>query len=565
MAALAQTPMSVGVDTQSTGPAIPADFEGESFETANLKPDNNFVKGYLFDSTNTQFLTLFTNLNLKHLRIGGTSTDTNNSIWKLYVPTPLDIDALFRFAAAANVKVIFSLRLENGDPNINATNALYVWNNYRQYLDCFAIGNEPNLFGNGDPNISGVSTYISRWNTFAAAVTNVIPAAQFAGPDSAGNNWSSNFADAETPTGRLNWIMPHYYFGGSSHNLSPQTIIDNVLSASWPSTKFAPNFNTINSTSQTHGVPFRVSEMNSYTADYPGVEGGNNCFATALFAVDCLHWWAAAGAPGVNIHTFLGKYNGTFYVDGNGNYQLYPIGYGIKAFDIGGHGNIQPVSITNNNTLNVTAYAVGDATNTYVTIVNKEHNSGARDASVTIFPGGFVNGPVDVMYLTAASGATATNGFTLGGANITNNAPFAGHWTSAGSLINGQCTVMVPATSAAIVRIHADSVFFPPVVTQDLPHQAVTVAEGVSLCDRRSWSAAVGISMVSKCESDREWGRDELSRDRCFDLQRHHHQHLWLCNEHAFGVVDFAAADKRLFSADTRLQSRRLLAVAGNE
>jgi hypothetical protein len=489
----AQTPVSVTVHTQTPGPAIPADFEGESFETANLQPNSNFVKGYLFDSTNTQFLTLFTNLNLKHLRIGGTSTDTNNLIWKLYVPTPPDIDALFRFASVANVKVIFSLRLENGDPNVNATNALYVWNHYQQYLDCFAIGNEPNLYGSGDPNITGVNSYITRWNTFAAAVTNAIPSARFAGPDSAGVNWSSNFADAETPTGRMNWIMPHYYFGGSSHNLTPQTIIDNVLSSTWPSTKFAPDFNAINSISQSHGVPFRISEMNSYVADYPGVQGGNNCFATALFAVDCLHWWAQAGAPGVNIHTFLGKYNGTFYVDGNGNYQLYPIGYGIKAFDIGGHGSIQPLDVTNNNTLNVTAYAVGDLTNSFVTIVNKEHNSGARDANVTIYPEGFVNGPVDYMLLTAPGGAAATNGTTLGGATITNNAAFAGQWLSAGRLVNGNVTITVPASSAAIVRIHADSVFVPPAITQDIPARAVTL-EGRPY--RYSVSAVGGLPMA---------------------------------------------------------------------
>ena len=47
----------------------------------------------------------------------------------------------------------------------------------------------------------------------------------------------------------------------------------------------------------------------------------------------------------------------------------------------------------------------------------------------------------------------ATNGVTLGGASITNNAPWLGQWTALNPVTNGQCTVIVPAATAAVVKI----------------------------------------------------------------------------------------------------------------
>jgi hypothetical protein len=71
-----------------------------------------------------------------------------------------------------------------------------------------------------------------------------------------------------------------------------------------------------------------------------------------------MHWWAAHSCAGVNLHTYLGKYNGTICVDPKGNYQIYPIGYGIKAFELGGHGTVDPVAISNTDGLNLTAHAI---------------------------------------------------------------------------------------------------------------------------------------------------------------------------------------------------------------
>jgi hypothetical protein len=451
----ATAPVSLAVNAQSPGAAIPPDFLGLSFETANLRSNGVGVAGYMFDSSNTQLVTLFTNLGIKNLRVGGTSTDTNNEVIPLYVPTNADLDALFRFAPAANVGVVFSLRLENGDPAVDAALASYAWTNYHQYLTCLAIGNEPDGYGGGDPQITNFASYFTKWTTFANAITNAVPGAKFGGPDAAGTAYAGEFADAEAGSPYVTWIFSHFYPGGNSASLTPQQIVAGMLSAGWDTNNYPSHLSQTEAIANSDGFPFRSTEFNSYVAAYPGVWGGNNVFASALYACDAAHWWAANNCNGVNFHTFLGKYNATVYYDANGNYQIFPIGYGIKAFDLGSHGSVIPVTLTNTDGVNLTAYGVGSSTNVYVTLVNKEYGANARNASVTIVPSGLTAGSVQMMLLMATNGAFATNGVTLGGAFITNNAPFQGQWTSLGSLTNGQCVVTVPITSAAIVQIQA--------------------------------------------------------------------------------------------------------------
>jgi hypothetical protein len=73
---------------------------------------------------------------------------------------------------------------------------------------------------------------------------------------------------------------------------------------------------------------------------------------------------------------------------------------------------------------------------------------------VTIASGGVSVKDAEVMFLTAPNGdAAATNGITLGGAFITNSAPWQGRWLTLHSAANSRCEVIVPPASAAVVRI----------------------------------------------------------------------------------------------------------------
>lgn len=451
------SPVSLLVNTQLPGAQIPANFLGLSFETANLKSNGVGVAGYMFDSSDTQMITLFTNMGIKHLRIGGTSTDTNNEVIPLYVPTNQDIDALFRFVPLAGVKAVVSLRLENGNAALDAALAGYTWSNYNAYLDCFAIGNEPDGYGSGDPQITGYNSYLAKWSLFANTILSNVPQAVFGGPDAAGTAYAGEFAASESGSPHITQLFSHFYTGGDTSSLTPSQIVAGLLSSNWDNALYPSHLSQTVGVATAKGFPFRSTEFNSYYSDYPGVAGGNNVFASSLYSCDSAHWWAAHNCDGVNFHTFLGKYNATIYYDAGGNYQMFPIGYGIKAFEIGSHGAIIPVTVTNAGNLNLTAYAAGSGADVFVTIVNKGYQFGENNAAVTIYTG-ISAGGAQVMYLTATNGVFATNGITLGGAFITNNAPFQPQWTSLGSFTNGQCAVNVPISCVAIVEIQAGPV-----------------------------------------------------------------------------------------------------------
>ena len=76
--------------------------------------------------------------------------------------------------------------------------------------------------------------------------------------------------------------------------------------------------------------------------------------------------------------------------------QRPPIGYGIKAFDLGGHGRIVPAKISAQSKLNLTAYGVlAEDKSLFITLINKDHDAGGRDAAVTLALGkGYTHGQV---------------------------------------------------------------------------------------------------------------------------------------------------------------------------
>ena len=105
-------PVTITIDAGHPGPVIPGDFAGLSFERGPLGPGTAGLTGGLFRTENTTMLTLFRNLGMTSLRVGGGTVD------QLIPPgTGPDgftaIDEMFAFAAAAGIKVIFTLRLLN--------------------------------------------------------------------------------------------------------------------------------------------------------------------------------------------------------------------------------------------------------------------------------------------------------------------------------------------------------------------------------------------------------------------------------------------------------------------
>jgi hypothetical protein len=371
-AAYAQGAATVSVNASSPGILIPDDFIGFSFETRRVNYNSEGVAGYFFDSTNTQAVTLFRQLGVKSLRVGGGSVDDPETP----IPTPKDIDALFRFAKAADVKVIYSLRLKDGNPAQNASLAKYVWDNYRNYLDCFTLGNEPKQY----------SAFSRQWKSMADEIVKMVPEAKFCGPApvssmDGGAEQIRNFADDFGKTGLLKFVTAHDYPGGNAlrNATDGNSGRDQMLSGAWLE-HYQAFYNQFVPAVSALGLKYKYDEGSSFYRG--GAKEASDTFASALWCLDFMHWWAAHGCSGINFHNnHWDMYNITIGKDAAGNYQSRPQGYGIKAFDIGGHGRVVPVTISRTG---LRAYGVIDSSNLYLTIINKEHGEYGRDAEVTV-------------------------------------------------------------------------------------------------------------------------------------------------------------------------------------
>jgi hypothetical protein len=463
----APSPVYLSVDARVRGYAVPETFAGLSFETWAEGPDRSGVPGHLFSPTNAQVITLFRNSGIRTLRLGGCTVEGA----KATVPNRADIDNAFGFARAAGVKVIYSLGLLNGDAAKDAATAKYVWAHYRPLLAGFAIGNEPDVksylyppFGNGiDPSITNYPSYLAAWRKFTAAIIRAVPQATFVGPDAAAisQGWAARFVKDVGGTCRLTVATQHEYVGGrpfrngTREPLTAQEAIDDMLSVAWVTNKYPYYCGETQARVAVSGLACRMTEANDYLH---GVTNASNAFASALWALDYMHWWAAHGCVGVDFHNnqqFEWLKTDTVYLDGHSrDYQANPKAYGIRAFDLGSRGWTKAVTIGNAAELNLTAYAVGDATNLCVTVINKEHGTGGRDAVVEIAPVGFPFRYAAAQFLTAPNGeAGATNDVTIGGAPIRNDAAWQGAWTNLNLRVDGLCQVVVRATSAAVVKL----------------------------------------------------------------------------------------------------------------
>jgi hypothetical protein len=486
-------PVTIRIDAAPAGPVVPHDFAGLGFERGPLNPGNAGVAGYLFSPANDSLVTLFRNLGLRNLRIGGGSVDD------MFPAGPGDgftgIDNLFAFARVAGVKVIYTLRLLNPSAKpirdlktVDAQVAGYIWRRYRENVASFAIGNEPDWHAfhtyDGHPadpaiyeEISGApgsaySSYRAHWQSFAAAVTDAAPGARLSGPDTGasdpGVSWTERFASDESGSGRIADITQHYYVGGGPGKTTAQQAISNMLSAEWVNgtaigtqparTTYTPYpwlYTSHLAAVVAAGLRYRLTESNDYLG---GVPGASNAFASALWTLDYLHWWAAHGAAGVNFHNKQWLYTDTIVPDpataGTG-YAVTPKGYGIKAFTLGSAGQVKPVAISNADGINLTAYCIGGTGEDYVTIINKTHGARAADAAVTIVAPGRGLPPAQLMTLTSGAPGDATPASaTLGGAAITGDTPWTGKWNTLLADPRDAVSLTVKATTAAIVRIH---------------------------------------------------------------------------------------------------------------
>lgn len=442
--------------TDSPGFTIPENFTGISFETDAALPNHRGVQGYFFSSTNEQLITLFVNSGIRSLRIGGSTVDKYHEA----AHNRAAIDSVFSFAKAVGIKVIYSLPLLNADDAANAVTAQYIWTHYKDLLDCFSIGNEPNCPPFKEATVGAIKSYeeyLPIWQKFAATVVEAVPDAKFTGPDAGGWNWTEEFARDEKSSGLITSITHHQYPGGrpvidEGNTPMPATqAIDNMLSPQWLTGEYLKIYSKTGEKVHPYGFRCRMTEANDYLG---GIAGASNAMSSALWALDYMHWQAVRGLSGINFHNNQWLKTCTIYMGLSGEYLANPKAHAIRAFDLVSGGYTEPVEISNPEDVNLTAYAVKGDRYLYVTIINKEHGFQGRSVQVTISAKDFTKGKAEAMFLLApGNNAGATSGITLGGDSITNNRPWQGKWTTLKTKNVGRYDVDVAETSAVIVRI----------------------------------------------------------------------------------------------------------------
>ena len=447
--AWAESSVTLTVDVDSPGFAIPQDFCGLSFESSNLLPQKN--GDHLFGPDNQALISLFRVLKISSLRIGGSTADMP----RYAVPGEKDIDNLFQFAAAAGVKILYTLRLPRADVANDVAVAQYIERRYASQLTCFEIGNEPDFYRRIYREIPDYGTYRDHWKTIAEAVRKAAPGAKFCGPAAGGTTaWSRNFALDFGKTGLLSAVVQHEYPGGDGSLISGEAARDAMLSRAWIES-YDRLFNSFASPALSQGVPYRLEETNNFTG---GAKDATDTFAAALWSLDYLHWWAAHKASGLNFHNRRWILNTTIYPvnqpdDGlKSGYRLHPIAYGIRAFDLGRAGTAIPLQISANpDALNLTAYAVRGDGYLFVTIVNKKDPGvEGSEAEVKIVAPG-ISPPAAATFLTSPAVA-AKEGITLGGAPI-HDGSWDGKWTPLTMEKSGEVSVKVAGTAAAVIRL----------------------------------------------------------------------------------------------------------------
>ncbi len=298
-----QAPVTLTVDVRSPGYESPTDFAGVSIFTGTQVRDHKGVPGNLFSGTNTQLITLFKNAGIHHLRLGATGS-ASSGVKNL---SHDDIDALFAFAKATDIKVLYSLHYLDGPAT-----AKYVWEKYRPYVDCFAFDNEPDNRLEGGSGAASRQDYFAIWRDFAQAVLEAAPGAKFAGPDAAGRTLVRRFVAEQKDSGVLALVTQHTYIGGNPRKkgIDLAQAIENMLSRAWVTNNYPQLYHSVLEPVQRRGLPFRLTELDDHVR---GVTNASDAFVSALWALDCMHWWAAHGARGVNFQNTEWLRTDTFY------------------------------------------------------------------------------------------------------------------------------------------------------------------------------------------------------------------------------------------------------------
>lgn len=316
--------VTLEIPAEATGPHMPPDFVGLSYEVQQL------VDPSFFSAKNTGLINAF-KLVSPHgvLRLGG---NTSEFAWfkatpetpepehpqirevvgepkaSYYAVTAEAVRNLAEFLKATGWTCLYGIGMGTNTPARAAEEAAFAAETLGPSLQYFQIGNEVDLFDRHlrDPKTWSAKTYLQEWLKMARAITELVPGAKFGMPDVAGNvGWLTEIA-AEWPSienpPHVTTLTHHYYFGGPATN--PAVNIPNLMS---PATMAKVQKTADTATAAADKVHARVRMTEGNTCYRGGKPGVSDVFASALWSADYSLLLASNNYSGVNLHGGTGK------------------------------------------------------------------------------------------------------------------------------------------------------------------------------------------------------------------------------------------------------------------
>lgn len=461
------TAASLSVTAVAAG-SIGSSFPGLSYEKSTL-----YENPYLFTGANADLIALFRLIGPSILRIGGNSVDRN--VWTSTGAgqtegqiAPSDVNALAAFVKAAGWQCLYGINLGGAGPvpytsgsivaattpTLAAEEIAYVYQALGSSLFGFEIGNECDLYGSS--YFSGItwnlSTFESLWAQFRTAIVAQTPATASlcTGPADAGSesSWTVPFGQYATKSD-ISLLTQHYYRGNGQ---SASSTAANLVT---PDTTLVSDLQTLNTGAKGIGVPFRVSECNSYYNG--GADGVSDAYCSSLWIIDFLFDCALNGSVGANFHGGGNSDGYTPIADSGGAVvEARPEYYGILLFTLAGQGTLYTTSLSGVGSLNITAYAVKTSSGGINVIVVNKDSAQNLQLSVQLPQSAGSATLLEMTQLTAgASGPSlsATSGVTIQGASVGANGSFSPGAAYTLSTSGTELTCYVPYLSAVLIQI----------------------------------------------------------------------------------------------------------------
>jgi len=316
--------VAFSIPNEATGPHMPIDFVGLSYEVQQLA-DPTF-----FSARNSGLIREFKALSSTGvLRLGGNTSEF--AYWKpapdspepehrqvrevtgepkaqYYAVTVEAVRNLAEFLHATGWTCVYGIGMGTNTPARAAEEAAFVAETLGNRLQYFQIGNEPDLFDRHlrDPKTWSAKTYLEEWLTLSRAIAARVPAAKFGMPDVASKvSWLTEIADqwpsVQSPP-HVATLTHHYYFGGPATN--PDVNIPNLLK---PATMQKVQNTATMATAAASKIGARVRMTEGNTCYRGGKPGVSDVFAAALWSADYSLLLASNDYSGVNLHGGTGK------------------------------------------------------------------------------------------------------------------------------------------------------------------------------------------------------------------------------------------------------------------